>query len=64
MLFLKWKRQLKQLISHTEKNDPINLQYERFLNIRDCMCTLHDFTCMCESVETNDNSVNIMAVCY
>ena len=64
-------------IAHTERNNPVNLQYERFLNLHeDFTCTLYDFTCMLlsviiqdvestvQDVETKDNSVNLSAISY
>ena len=53
--------------SYTERNNPENLQYERFFNLgKDFMCTLHDFTCMLlsitvQDVETKANPVNLEA---
>ena len=41
--------------SYTERNKPVNLQYEFFFNLReDLMCNFHDFTCMLFSVTVQD----------
>ena len=62
---------------YTERNNPVSLQYKRFLNwSEDFMCTLHDFTCMLlsetvqnvestvQDVERKGNPVNLTAFSY
>ena len=40
---------------YTERNNPVNLQFERFLYLReDFMSTLDNFTCMLLSVTVQD----------
>ena len=61
----------------TMRNNPVNLQYEPFFNLREnFMFTLHDFTCMLVSLtvldveltlqdlETYGNSLNLTAFSY
>ena len=52
---------------YTERNNPENLQYERFFNLHeDFICTLHDCTCRLLSIAVQDverkgNPVNLTA---
>ena len=61
----------------TERNNLVNLQYERFFNLRgDFVCTVHYFRCMIHSVtvqniestvqdvETKGNPVSLTAFSY
>ena len=43
------------LLYYTERNNPVNLQYERLLHLREIiMYTAYDFTCMLLSVTLKD----------
>ena len=68
---------LWKCLLHTERNNPENIQYERFFNLReDFTYTLHDFTCMLlsvtvqdvestvQDVKTKGNPVNLMSFSY
>ena len=40
---------------YTQKNNPVNVQYERLLNSHeDFTCILHDFTCILFSITIED----------
>ena len=49
--------------TYLERNNPVNLKYERFLNLHeDFMRTLHNFTCMLLSVTAQDAESTVQYV--
>ena len=68
---------VQNVYTDTERNNPVNLQCERFSNLREeFMCTANDFKCMLLSIivqdvestvqhiKIKDNSLNVTAFSY